>query len=63
MTTTLITGADLAGAGRGDLLVEGNVIGSVVVLALLAWAVHRTDRERAHETPVAEGDPAPRVSA
>ena len=47
----------------GDLLVEGNVIGSVVVLALLAWAVHRTDRERARETPVVEGDPAPRVSA
>lgn len=47
----------------GDLLVEGNVIGSVVVLALLGWAVLRTDRERAHETPVDGPDPAPRVTA
>ncbi|GAB3106966.1 mannosyltransferase [Janibacter alkaliphilus] len=31
----------------GDVLIEGNVIGSVVVLALLAWAVRRTDRELA----------------
>lgn len=29
----------------GDLLIEGNVIGSVVVLVLLGWAVRRTDRE------------------
>lgn len=53
----------------GDLLIEGNVIGSVVVLALLAWAVRRTDRElasgevtpalrpaRTAETTVAAGD-------
>ena len=43
----------------GDLLVEGNVIGSVVVLALLAWAIHRTDREMPARVP---GD-RPRVSA
>ncbi|WP_236571893.1 glycosyltransferase 87 family protein [Janibacter melonis] len=27
----------------GDVLVEGNVIGSLVILGLLAWAIHRTD--------------------
>lgn len=42
----------------GDLLVEGNVIGSVVVLALLAWAVRRTDREM----PATAPQPAPRVT-
>ncbi|GAA3606956.1 hypothetical protein GCM10022199_08410 [Marihabitans asiaticum] len=31
----------------GDLLVEGNVIGSLVILALLAWAISRGDRDAA----------------
>ena len=43
----------------GDLLVEGNVIGSVVVLALLAWAIHRTDREMPARVP----EDTPRMSA
>lgn len=30
----------------GHVLIEGNVLGSLVLLGLLAWAVHRTDRER-----------------
>lgn len=34
-------------AWLGPVLTEGAVIGSVLTLALLAWAVHRTDRERA----------------
>lgn len=42
----------------GDLLIEGNVIGSVVVLLLLGWAVRRTDHEMQGATPAA----APRVS-
>lgn len=31
----------------GHVLVEGNVVGSVLLLALLAWAVRRTDRDLA----------------
>lgn len=42
----------------GDLLQEGNVIGSVVVLVLLAWAVRRSDREMS----AAEPEAAPRVT-
>lgn len=43
----------------GGLLIEGNVIGSVVVLVLLAWAVLRTGREMG----AAGLDPPPRVAA
>jgi alpha-1,2-mannosyltransferase len=47
----------------GDVLVEGNVVGSVVVLALLAWAVHRTDRERSVGEVTAALRPVPAPGA
>ena len=50
--------ADLDPRWVGDLLQEGNVIGSVVVLVLLAWAVRRSDREMT----AAEPEAAPRVT-